>query len=179
MQETTDIPTGDLDSLVTEDFSTNLECSEDDILKTAIESLSGSAGSIGQLQKTSPKNQRNFASILGGQQKSPERNFASLLDPKSNGSPRSFATLLGRQKSPNRLKERNFSSLLPSRNVPSGNSNSKVTLVLKPKVSTVFENRRKSLIQHCKRSELRLHFEWTKIHLKMPKMAQIGECLKT
>ena len=163
MQETTDIPTGDLDSLVTEDFSTNLECSEDDILKTAIESLSGSAGSIGQLQKTSPKNQRNFASILGGQQKSPERNFASLLDPKSNGSPRSFATLLGRQKSPNRLKERNFSSLLPSKNVPSGNSNSKVTLVLKPKVSTVFENHRNSLIQHCERKELHLHFEWSKV----------------
>ena len=28
--------------------------------------------------------------------------------------------------------------------------------------STVFENYRKSLIQHCERSELRLHFEWTK-----------------
>ena len=27
---------------------------------------------------------------------------------------------------------------------------------------TVFENHRKSLIQHCERSELRLHFEWTK-----------------
>ena len=26
----------------------------------------------------------------------------------------------------------------------------------------VFENHRKSLIQHCERSELRLHFEWTK-----------------
>ena len=24
----------------------------------------------------------------------------------------------------------------------------------------VFENHRKSLIQHCERSELRLHFEW-------------------
>ena len=31
---------------------------------------------------------------------------------------------------------------------------------------TVFENHRKSLIQHCERSELRLHFEWTKIDLK-------------
>ena len=31
-------------------------------------------------------------------------------------------------------------------------------------VSTVFENHRKSLIQHCERSELRLHFEWTKVH---------------
>ena len=28
--------------------------------------------------------------------------------------------------------------------------------------STVFESHRKSLIQHCERSELRLHFEWTK-----------------
>ena len=27
---------------------------------------------------------------------------------------------------------------------------------------TVFENHRKSLIQHCERSELRLHFEWPK-----------------
>ena len=26
---------------------------------------------------------------------------------------------------------------------------------------TVFENHRKSLIQHCERSELSLHFEWT------------------
>ena len=30
--------------------------------------------------------------------------------------------------------------------------------------STVFENHRKSLIQYCERSELRLHFEWTKVH---------------
>ena len=28
---------------------------------------------------------------------------------------------------------------------------------------TVFENHRKSLIQHCERSELPLHFEWTKV----------------
>ena len=28
--------------------------------------------------------------------------------------------------------------------------------------STVFENHRKSLIQHCERSELRLYFEWPK-----------------
>ena len=28
---------------------------------------------------------------------------------------------------------------------------------------TVFENHRKSLIQDCERSELRLHFEWTKV----------------
>ena len=29
---------------------------------------------------------------------------------------------------------------------------------------TVFENHRKSLILHCERSELRLHFEWTKVN---------------
>ena len=29
---------------------------------------------------------------------------------------------------------------------------------------TVFENHIKSLIQHCERSELRLYFEWTKVH---------------
>ena len=29
---------------------------------------------------------------------------------------------------------------------------------------TVFENHRKSLIQHCERSELRLHLEWTKVN---------------
>ena len=29
---------------------------------------------------------------------------------------------------------------------------------------TMFENHRKSLIQHDERSELRLHFEWTKVH---------------
>ena len=28
---------------------------------------------------------------------------------------------------------------------------------------TVFENHRKSHIQHCERSELQLHFEWTKV----------------
>ena len=31
-------------------------------------------------------------------------------------------------------------------------------------MGTVFENHRNSRIQHCERSELRLHFEWTKIH---------------
>ena len=30
-------------------------------------------------------------------------------------------------------------------------------------IGTVFENHRKSLIQHCERSELLLHFEWTKV----------------
>ena len=33
-----------------------------------------------------------------------------------------------------------------------------------PAQCTVFENHRKSLIQHCKRRELRLQFEWTKDH---------------
>ena len=34
------------------------------------------------------------------------------------------------------------------------------------RIRTVFENHRKSLIQHCERSELRLHFEWTKVNQK-------------
>ena len=29
---------------------------------------------------------------------------------------------------------------------------------------TMFENHRKSLIQHCERSELRLPFEWAKVN---------------
>ena len=35
--------------------------------------------------------------------------------------------------------------------------------------ATVFENQRKSLIQRCERSELRLYFEWTKVHQKCQK----------
>ena len=131
------IPTDDLDSLVTEDFSSTSYSSESeqDMLQSAIESMSGGIGSslksppnqrnfaslLGNAQK-SPE--RNFASLLGKPQKSPERNFASLLEPKGSNQ-RSFATILGRQKSPNR----NFSSLLPSRD-----SISKFTLVLKSKV---------------------------------------------
>ena len=30
-------------------------------------------------------------------------------------------------------------------------------------LSTVFENNKKSLISHCERSELRLHFDWSKL----------------
>ena len=40
-------------------------------------------------------------------------------------------------------------------------------------IGTVFENHMKSLIQHCERSELPLHFEWT-----FAKNAQFGEFLK-
>ena len=46
----------------------------------------------------------------------------------------------------------------------------------------MFENDRKSLIQHCERSELHLHFELTKVHLKLPKMPKLvhfGEFLKS
>ena len=43
----------------------------------------------------------------------------------------------------------------------------------KETLSTVFENHRKSLIQHCERSELRLHFEWTKKFIQNAK-----KCLK-
>ena len=34
----------------------------------------------------------------------------------------------------------------------------------KEKLGMVFENHRKSRIQNCERSELRLHFEWTKVN---------------
>ena len=34
---------------------------------------------------------------------------------------------------------------------------------------TVFENRPKSRIQHCERSELHLHFEWPKVNQKCQK----------
>ena len=39
----------------------------------------------------------------------------------------------------------------------------------------MFENHRKSRIQHCERSELRLHFEWTKVHKKCQKMVNFGD----
>ena len=45
--------------------------------------------------------------------------------------------------------------------------------------NTVFENYKKCIIQHYERSELRLHFEWTKKSVKMPKMANSSEFLKT
>ena len=38
---------------------------------------------------------------------------------------------------------------------------------------TVFENHRKSRIQHCERSEQRLHFEW-KSSSKMPKIVNLA-----
>ena len=43
--------------------------------------------------------------------------------------------------------------------------------------NTVFENHRKSLIQHCERSELGLRFEWQN-SLKMTKIVSFGEFLK-
>ena len=38
-----------------------------------------------------------------------------------------------------------------------------------PRTRTVFENHRKSLIQHCERSEIRIHFELTKVNQKCQK----------
>ena len=38
-------------------------------------------------------------------------------------------------------------------------------------IYTVFEKSQKSLIQHCERSELRLHFEWPKVHQKCQNLA--------
>ena len=45
----------------------------------------------------------------------------------------------------------------------------------------LFENHRKSRIQHCERSELRLHFECTKVPKvhKNAQMVHFGEFLKT
>ena len=45
--------------------------------------------------------------------------------------------------------------------------------------NTVFENHRKSLIQHCERRELRLHFEWIKVNQKGQKLVDFGEFFKT
>ena len=42
----------------------------------------------------------------------------------------------------------------------------------------MFENHRKSRIQHCERSELRLHFEWTKGH-KNAKNSQFWQVIVT
>ena len=42
---------------------------------------------------------------------------------------------------------------------------------------TVFENHRKSLIQHCERSELRLHFERTKVNKKCQKWSILASFL--
>ena len=39
---------------------------------------------------------------------------------------------------------------------------------------TVCEIHRKSFIQHCERSELLLHFEWTKIDQQMPKIVNLA-----
>ena len=44
---------------------------------------------------------------------------------------------------------------------------------------TMFENRKKSLIQHCERSEPMFTFWVAKSLLKMPKMVDFGELLKT
>ena len=43
---------------------------------------------------------------------------------------------------------------------------------------TVFENHRKSLIQHCERSELHLHFEWTKVNWKWQKWSILASFWK-
>ena len=118
------IPTDDLDALVSEDFSTNEESSEEDYLKSAVEALSGG---MGRMQKTM-KNQRNFASMLGNTNQNNQRSFASMLETQKSGNQRSFATLLGR----NKMKDtttRDFSALLPTKK-----ENSEATLILTPKV---------------------------------------------
>ena len=54
-------------------------------------------------------------------------------------------------------------SVSNSRNLPFPLTDTDIALMLTLLHFTVFENQRKSLIQHCERSELRLHFEWTKV----------------
>ena len=44
--------------------------------------------------------------------------------------------------------------------------------------NTVLENNRKSLIQHCERSELRLHFELTKLNWKSQKWSILASFWK-
>ncbi len=44
--------------------------------------------------------------------------------------------------------------------------------------STVFENHRKSLIQHCERSQLHLHFEWTKVNQNCQKWPNLASFWK-
>ena len=45
--------------------------------------------------------------------------------------------------------------------------------------STMFKNQIKSLIQHCERSELLLHFEWTQAYQKCQKLVHFSEILST
>ena len=45
----------------------------------------------------------------------------------------------------------------------------KFSRLMKDTVITVFENHRKSLTQDCERSELLLHFEWSKVTSKCQK----------
>ena len=44
--------------------------------------------------------------------------------------------------------------------------------------SKVIENHRKSIIQNCERSELRLHFEWTKVNWKCQKWSILASFWK-
>ena len=118
------IPTDDLDALVSEDFSTNEETSEEDYLKSAVEALSGGIGSM----KKTIKDQRNFASMLGNTNQNNQRSFASMLEAKKSGNQRSFATLLGRNKIKDSTK-RDFAALLPNQK-----KSNEATLILTPKV---------------------------------------------
>ena len=43
---------------------------------------------------------------------------------------------------------------------------------------TLFENHRKGLFQNCERSELRLHFEWTKVSQKWQKWSILASFWK-
>ena len=66
--------------------------------------------------------------------------------------------ILGREKQANKIE---ISNLLVHFMCPARLTN---RFLISDGHFTVFENHRKSLIQHCERSELRLHFEWTKVN---------------
>jgi len=46
-------------------------------------------------------------------------------------------------------------------------------------IFTLFKNHRKSLIQHCERSELCLHFEWKKVKWKCQKLSFLANFWKS
>ena len=58
------------------------------------------------------------------------------------------------------------------------NFGAKIKILLLLTYYIVFENHRKSLIQHCERSKLRLHFEWTFVHSKCQKWSILASFWK-
>ena len=91
------------------------------------------------------------------QQKSLWKNIVQQLD---NSSPSYF--LMGKTNEQNKIRTAKHGGSR-SKNI-SNKSTARVFFCPVRRLFTVFANHRKSLIQHCERSELRLHFEWPKVH---------------